>query len=283
MTGSKELSMLKFNSKLLKFNSKVLGGVTIPPDPYNPLNLPANTVRVRTNDGNAPSGGTFDTATLVAGTSDVYDVYKSGDSFYALFRQASNLIEVLGANTSEVTDMRAMFQACSYLQSVALFDTRNVTNMYYMFNYCSRLTSVPLYDTSNVLDMQYMLSGCATLDTIPAFDTRNVTNMDHMFANSRITSVPLLNTSKVSNMDYTFATCFYLRNIPLFDTSSVTTMHHTFYSCRRVESGALALYQQASSQANPPSNHDSTFYNCGRDTTTGAAELAQIPADWKGE
>lgn len=273
--------MLKFNSKLLKFNSKVLGGVTIPPDPYNPLGLPANTVRVRTNDGNAPSGGTFDTATLVSGTSDVYDVYKSGDSFYALFRQARNLIEVLGANTSEITDMRAMFQSCLYLQSVVLFDTRNVTNMYYMFNYCSRLTSVPLYDTSNVLDMQYMFSRCATLDTIPAFDTRNVTNMDSMFSNSHITSVPLLNTSKVSNMRNMFSTCFYLRNIPLFDTSSATNMHRTFSYCRRVESGALALYQQASSQANPPSDHDGTFYNCGTYTETGTAELEQIPSDWK--
>lgn len=275
--------MLTFNNKIVLSNDKWIEKPLPPIDPYNPLGLPPNTIRVRTNDGNAPSGGTFDTATLVSGTADVYDVYKSGDSFYALFRQASNLIEVLGANTSEVTDMRAMFQSCSYLQSVALFDTRNVTNMYYMFNYCSRLTSVPLYDTSNVLDMQYMFSGCATLDTIPALDTRNVTNMDHTFANSRITSVPLLNTSKVSNMDYTFATCFYLINIPLFDTSSVTTMNRTFSYCRRVESGALALYQQASSQANPPTVHTNTFYNCGSSTTTGAAELAQIPADWKGE
>lgn len=25
-----------------------------------------------------------------------------------------------------------------------------------------------------------------------------------------------------------------------------------------------------------------TFYDCGRDTVTGAAELAQIPSDWGG-
>lgn len=33
--------------------------------------------------------------------------------------------------------------------------------------------------------------------------------------------------------------------------------------------------------ANPPTSHSSTFNNCGRDTTTGAAELAQIPSGWK--
>lgn len=45
--------------------------------------------------------------------------------------------------------------------------------------------------------------------------------------------------------------------------------------------GAATLYQQASSQANPPQSHDATFYKCGSDTVTGAAELAQIPSDWK--
>lgn len=39
--------------------------------------------------------------------------------------------------------------------------------------------------------------------------------------------------------------------------------------------------QQASTQANPPANHSYTFTNCGRDTPTGAAELAQIPSGWK--
>jgi len=43
------------------------------------------------------------------------------------------------------------------------------------------------------------------------------------------------------------------------------------------------LYQQVSTQANPPSksNHTRTFMKCGSDTQTGSAELAQIPSDWK--
>jgi len=58
-------------------------------------------------------------------------------------------------------------------------------------------------------------------------------------------------------------------------------MMSMFYNCYKVESGALALYQQASTQATPPSSHSGTFSNCGRDTVTGAAELAQIPSNWK--
>jgi hypothetical protein len=58
-------------------------------------------------------------------------------------------------------------------------------------------------------------------------------------------------------------------------------MNNTFGQTLNVEGGALALYQQASSQTNPPSSHSQTFYDCGKNTTTGAAELSQIPSDWK--
>jgi surface protein len=82
-------------------------------------------------------------------------------------------------------------------------------------------------------------------------------------------------------MFLTFNSCSSLTSIPLFDTSKVTNMGSTFRDCQNVESGALALYQQASSQSNPPSNHSQTFTNCGTNTQTGAEELAQIPSDWK--
>lgn len=200
--------------------------------------VPPNTVRVRTNDGNVPVIGqytTYETATLVSGTTDVYDVYKSGTNFKSFLYQCTNVIEVLGANTTGITNMWGMFGGCYYLTSVPLFDTSSVTNMHSMFLSCNKLTSVPLFNTSNVTDMGGMFNGCISL-----------------------TSIPLFNTSKV------------------YDMTS------TFNSCYKVESGALAIYQQASTQANPPSFHPLCFKNCGRDTVTGATELAQIPSDWGG-
>ena len=208
--------MLKFNNKVLHINDKWLNPsgspVTPVPDPYNPLNLPPNTVRVRTKDGNVPYKGdnsTYETATLVQGTTDVYDVYKSGTDFIHLFVNSSNLIEVLGANTTGITDMSHMFVICP-MTSISLFDTTNVNNMSFMFSNCTELTSIPLFDTTNVTNMEY-----------------------------------------------------------------------TFYCCYKVESGALALYQQASNQTNPPSNHTRAFCECGSDTQTGSAELEQIPSEWK--
>ena len=225
--------LLQFNNKLIKSGNKIVRKAI---DPYNPLNLPPNTVRVRTNDGNAPTKTKYtryDTATLVPGTTDLYDVYKSGTDFYAFLWQSSNVVEVLGANTTGITYMDSMFMQTSVI-NVSLFDTSTVTNMNQMFSMCSYLTSVPLFDTSKV------------------------TTMKNMFSQSNsLTSVPLFDTSKVNNVNFMFA------------------------FCTKVQSGALALYQQMSTQTNPPSNHEGTFIDCGSNTQTGAAELAQIPSDWK--
>ena len=204
--------ILSFDNKLMKIGNGLLGPAeVVPPVPV----LPSNTVRVRTSDGTAPSKdeaapGSYETATLVAGTSDVYDVYKSGTSFEGLLNYSYNVIEVLGANTTDITNMKNMFSGCSSLTSVALFDTSSTTNMQNMFSYCSSLTSIPLFDTSSTTNMSYMFRGCTN-----------------------------------------------------------------------VETGALALYNQASSQATPPTNYTQTFRSCGRDTITGSAELEQIPAAWK--
>ena len=232
-------------------------------DPNNPLDLPQNTVRVRTNDGLVPYKSseyptTYETATLVEGTSDIYDVYKSGTDFKFLFCDSRNIVEVLGANTAGITNMYNMFSHCTSLTTVHLFDTFSVTDMQQMFYKCDQLTSVPLFYTSNVTAMLYMFGYCNSLTSVPLFDTSSVTNMDAMFD-----------------------TCSSLTSVPLFNTSSVVSMHDMFLNCKKVQSGALALYLQASTQTNPPSGHRKTFRNCGSNTTTGAAELAQIPDDWK--
>lgn len=180
-------------------------------DPCNPLNLPAKTIRIKMKSGSSMPSISGATVTAVQGQPDVYDVYKDSSNWYRLIFWNSKLLEVLGANTTEITNMEEMFYRCESLVSVALFDTSNVTSTRAMFFGCTSLTSIPLFNTSNVTNMLSMCNGCTN-----------------------------------------------------------------------VQSGALALYQQASTQANPPSNHGDTFKNCGIRTTTGAAELAQIPSDWGG-
>ena len=277
--------MLKFGNIILKDGDKWLTD-NPPPDPYNPLNLPPNTVRVRTSDGNAPiktQYTTYETATLVEGTTDVYDVYKSGRSFAYLLYSSTNVAEVLGANTTGITDMHYMFYMCKLVNTFPLFDTSRVTDMESMFDNCTSLTAVPLFDTSRVTDMHTMFRDCTSLTTVPLFDTSSVTLMGHMFQRcSSLTTVPLFDTSNVTTMHYMFEDCSSLTHVPLFNTSKVKIyIQRMFYRCYNVESGALALYQQVSAQDTSMLNHSATFYNCGINTTTGAAELARIPSDWK--
>lgn len=92
-----------------------------------------------------------------------------------------------------------------------------------------------------------------------------------------------LNATGVTNMER-FCDCsqnFMRGTIPLFDTTALTDVTNCFYECYFVDGGQLALYQQMSTQTNPPTLHSRCFNNCGIYTQTGAAELAQIPSDWK--
>ena len=199
-----------FGNKILTVDDK-WADMGIPPvDPYNPLNLPDKTIRLRYMDDMTP---TFPKGTAVQVTSspNVWDLTYNDNNWYVLLECNAYLLEVLGANTRGVTNMEGMFSGSTALTSVPLFNTSSVTNMAGMFDGCRSLTSVPL-----------------------------------------------------------------------FNTSSVTSMTRMFYGCELVESGALALYQQASTQTVPPNNHRECFTYCGKDTVTGRAELGQIPMSWGG-
>lgn len=250
-------------SRLFTINNRICTASNIAlylGEQYNPLDLPPFTVRVRTNNGQPPikNEAYYTSATLVPGTSDVYDVYKNSIYFTDMLKGCTNVIEVLGANTANVVSMSNMFYYCTNLTTLALFDTSMVTDLECMFYQCTRLTTVPLFDTSSAIDTNRMFAECVFLTSVPLFDTSNVTNMERMFYScSSLTTIPLFNTFKVTNMD------------------------SAFMNCTRVESGALALYQQASTQTTPPNFHSYTFYRCGINTVTGAAELEQIPNGWR--
>ena len=219
--------------------------------------LPPYTIRLKYKQGTTP---TFSkgTGVLVDSTNNIWDLTYENTAWIRLLQNHTDLLEVIDANTEGVVNMNDMLYNCTSLTYVPLFDTSNVTYMKEMLYNCSALTSVPSFDTSSVTDISFMLYNCTSL-----------------------TSVPLFNTSKVTNMASMLRNCELLTSIPLFDTSKVTTMNNAFNRCLSVQSGALALYQQASTQTTPPTSHNTTFRNCGSNTQTGAAELAQIPSDWK--
>lgn len=320
-------------------------------DPYNPLDLPPYTIRVRLKPGETPlvnhnylPSEVWDLLkwTCVDEINNIWDmnfVYndwgcnsgEAPDAGHVMSRiyNGDTIVEILGFNstgitsmiglfndftqissipifdTSSVTNMRGMFQG-SNLREIPLYNTSSVTDMFEMFK-SSKIRTLPLLDTSSVTDMRSMFSNCTLLSTIPQFNTANVTTMGSMFNEcTNLTSVPLLNTGNVTYMYKMFYKCSYLTTSPLFNTQNVTSMKYMFSNCSRLTSipyfntskvtdmdymceycylvndySAYNLYLRASSQTNPPTYHNDTFLQCGRDTTAGAAALAQIPSSWK--
>lgn len=55
-----------------------------------------------------------------------------------------------------------------------------------------------------------------------------------------------------------------------------------FQGCSNIASGQYDQYTWLSTNATNITSHSGTFYGCGSDTQTGAAELAQIPVGWGG-
>lgn len=253
----------------------------VPPDPENWF--PKYSLRLKYADGVTP---TFSkgTAVRVSTSPNVWDLKYENANWSSLLKNHTNLLEVMESNTSDVTNMSSMFYGCSHLTSVTSLDTAKVTNMKSMFGSCTRLASVPLMDTRLVTDMSYMLSSCSAITYLPLFDTRSVTNMSYMLSTCiALVHSPIFDTHNVVNFNSMYFDCEALREVPLLDTSSAENMSGMFVYCSYVESGALALYQQASTQW-PTSLRDVTgcFYYCGSSTVTGAAELAQIPQSWGG-
>lgn len=238
--------MLKFNNRTLKYNSRWLNGDEIP------INLPANTVRLRYADGVIPSAdSTFPDVTLtqISTSPNIWDITNTDDSWWCLLSDShapgtipgygSGLLEIIGANISSVDNLTDLCYGCKSLYKVCNLNVSSARAVTAMFGGCINLTQVGSINMSNVLLMNDMFNGCIQLPVIP--------------------------------------------NIILPSYKSGNNCYQMFYACYKVSSGILNLYNRLRNVIDTSSvgNYSSCFHDCGRDTTTGAAELALIPSKWK--
>lgn len=183
-----------------------------------------------------------------------------GDGGIATDRFRTLAFRVLGANLSNLESIAELFRgADNYLTSVALFDTSKVKWAGSMFN------------THNRTSPKY-------LTTIPNFDFSGI--------DSNYTDPDCPNTAQLNNsrgLRYFAYNAISLTSVPDITIPTDTSVHlyQMFYGCKNVESGALALYNKFNA-ASWQGAHTYVFSNCGSNTTTGAAELAQIPSSWGG-
>lgn len=217
-----------------------------------------------------------------AATNAVRFDLSSCTSAYGMFN-GSGITSVNLSNTGSVASFENTFWECRNLASVNLFDTSAATTMEGMFSGCSSLTTVPLFDTSLVTNFRYMFNNCSNLTSVPLLDTSSGTRFSYMFYScSALTEIPLIDTSSATSMVYMCHNCTSITQVPLLDTSAATNVGGMFDGCVNVETGALDMYNQLASQSVQPQYHTDCFKNCGSNTVSGAAELAQIPSSWGG-
>lgn len=256
---------------------------------YEGTMLPANTIRFRFSDASydpsvsfVPRNNPAYEWTRVSSSPNVWDCHIN-TSWRQAFNGAGVYPEPIHFESYGLIVIEPCVYDYDHTKTITVVDANltGATSLNGTFEFCEQLVAVEkLSGTEGISDFNYAFQGCSALSSVAAFDVSGADAVDQMFASTALEHAPALNTSHVSDFSGMFVDCAHLREVPLYDTSSATDVSHMFYNCTNVESGALAMYNQLA-QLSPAPLYTKCFGDCGSGTTTGAAELAQIPSDWK--
>lgn len=228
----------------------------------------------------------------------VGDIVIHGDDIYSgsshigtpdvrsMFEHCSSLTTVGNITLDHVTSLEEMFSACSSLTSIGTIYAPEAGYLRYTFHNCSSLANWPSITISpNASNFNMTFASCSSLTTCPisASFLGNAIDCASMFYNcSSLATFPVFDMIHVTSMNSMFSSCQSLTgSIPAYDMRNVDNCTSAFYECKNISGGILDTYNRFMSYAIQPSSHASCFKNCGSNSQTGSAELAQIPSDWK--
>ena len=217
-------------------------GLSVPVDPYNPYNLPPKTIRYMFED-------------------TTYDPTVSATVSYSIWTRVSTNPNIWDWGTTEYNpSFIGRFSYNTFGQSSlrvhilgANFQGLGQPSIQGLWSYNPNIVSFRVMDTRTVTDFQHTFGECYNLYEIAGLPIQG-------------------------NAFQMFASCTSLRRLPRFELYNAgANIGSMFKGCRNVESGILDCYDSLSNST----QHWACFRDCGVDTPTGAAELAQIPSDWK--
>jgi hypothetical protein len=209
-------------------------------------------------------------------------------------------------DTTGHTQISQMLSGCSSLTFVPKLDTSNMEGASYLFYNCTSLTSIPDFNFSSLIVANHMFEGCTSLTEIPQIDGPLQQVLQMCNNCTSLTKVGYMDLSRVDNTTGMFNNCVSLTEIPAFDLSNTSLYakdmfkncsslqyipdlnlgayyaQSMFDGCVSVNYGITTAYNQLRQSVSGNLSHYDTFKNCGTNSATGSAELAQIPDDWKG-
>lgn len=174
--------------------------------------------------------------------------------------KSSKALSVSDFNYTEYFDNMTLVDSVQHIYDIQITSWLELFVPGHIFNYTnSWLVSVVGANASSVGNMSRMFQSCTSLQEVALFDTSSLKRMNQMFED-----------------------CNSLIRIPQFNVSKVEEATLAFKNCKNVDTGILSMYNALSTnELIGEYSHEEVFKNCGINTTTGAAELAQIPSDWK--
>lgn len=202
-----------------------------------------------------------------------------------LFDGCTGLTQVgpLSITTEDNYPCNALFRGCTNLTSADISATHVGTynlGFYQAFQNCTSLSSINLSVTGKIGDAQYMFMNCTSLSSITPSANCKIGNAQYMFYNCEsLTTAPALDLSEATNLTGMYQECSSLTAVPMYTLREFANLAFMFQYCYNVESGAYDFYDYARTRY--PTSVTRCFRDCGSNTTTGAAELARIPSDWK--
>jgi hypothetical protein len=233
--------------------------------------LPAKTMRFDFKyDHFDPTTGLADRsdigATWTHVADDVYD-FHYGDSVWHC-----------SSDMSPTGNAGGLFNIYSYRESSSVFpmnlhsydiidsNLSGVIDANNLISSARNVVNCVLKNTGDIVNASYMLSGgnrATTLATLNALDLHSATTISYLLTNA---------SSLVSPLNITLG-------------GAITNCKRAFYNCKKVPSGAKALYDVLSTQTTLPTDYSNCFTSCGSSAAQDApihAEMAQIPTSWGG-
>ena len=182
-----------------------------------------------------------------------------------------NSSNVVGWNTSNVTDMSDMFtNATSFNQNIGSWDVSSVTTMFQMFLRSFGFNqNINTWNVSSVTNMEDMFgnatifnNGGQALTWSSGTGTSAVTNMNGMFQNADAFNqdISSWDVSNVINMQNMFAnTDSFNQNLSTWDISSVTDIRSMFSGTTNFNNGGQALTWTNGTGTSAVTRMDSVF------------------------
>jgi hypothetical protein len=200
---------------------------------------------------------------------DVYD-FHYGDSVWKCSSNMSptgsagglfNIYTIKSSSTGNT-----VFPMNTHSYDIIDSNLSGVTNASELITSARKVVNCVLKNTGDIVNASYMLSGgnrATTLATLNALDLHSATTISYLLTNA---------SSLVSPLNITLG-------------GAITNCKRAFYNCKKVPSGAKALYDVLSTQTTLPTDYSNCFTSCGSSAAQDApihAEMAQIPTSWGG-